>query len=49
MRGRLTGLVDYGALWAVTLLAYGVVGFLRGRGALRWCWEQLHPGRNFLE
>jgi hypothetical protein len=45
MKRRLAKLVDLSAFLIFAVLAYGVVGFLRGRGAIRALWKCLVPER----
>jgi hypothetical protein len=43
----MASLSDGAIFWVIVLLAYSVVGFLRGRHTLRRWWAFLGPRRNF--
>jgi len=43
---RIAIFVDASAFWVIVLLAYGVVGFLRGRGLVRTFWAWIRPGED---
>jgi hypothetical protein len=45
MKQRMAILRDFTAFWMIVILAYGVVGFLRGRQTVRSWLDRLTPGR----
>lgn len=43
-----SALIDLCVVWIITVLAYGVVGVLRGQQLIRDGLDRLRPGRDWL-
>ena len=46
MKKLAAALGDLAIFWVIVILAYGVVGFLRGRHLAQLWWEKLRPRRD---